>query len=103
MSKLLNTQQIMDRMEDMFFDGDPSDRDGDYVRGRLRNGRGARIRVMENDGMLNVQLLVPGSGDMGIGFSLFAEDATVERIDRFIAHAEKAQKRNMERWEEIYG
>lgn len=58
-----------------------------YVtRGYLANGRYASVRVIKDAPMVNVGLNVPGAGGMGIHFSLFADEATDERIERYLDH-----------------
>lgn len=63
--------------------------DGIYLlrtSGHLDNGRPATVRVVQNGEMLSVGLLVPGMGDMSITFTLFADEATEERIERYLNH-----------------
>jgi hypothetical protein len=58
-----------------------------YVtRGHLANGRYASTRVSRDGQMLHVGLNVPGAGGMGVHFSLFADEATDERIERYLDH-----------------
>lgn len=56
------------------------------TRGRLDNNRPATVRVSKDGEMLTVSLLVPGAGDMSIRFTLFADEATEERIERYLNH-----------------
>ena len=54
--------------------------------GQLDNNRPATVRVVQKGEMLSVGLLVPGMGDMSISFTLFADEATEERIERYLSH-----------------
>jgi hypothetical protein len=54
--------------------------------GRLDNNRPATVRVVKSGEMISVGLLVPGMGEMSITFTLFADDATEERIERYLTH-----------------
>lgn len=77
-------------------------RDGIYLlrtRGRLDTNRTATVRVVQKDEMLTVGLLVPGMGDMSISFQLFADEATEERIERYLNHYLGLHKEAKANWE----
>jgi hypothetical protein len=77
-------------------------RDGIYLlrtRGRLDNNRPATVRVVKNGEMLTVGLLVPGMGAMSINFTLFADEATEERIERYLNHYIGLHKEAKAYWE----
>lgn len=54
--------------------------------GRLPSGRPASVRVSNDGTLVHVGLNVPGMGGLGIHFSLFADEATDERIERYLDH-----------------
>lgn len=77
-------------------------RDGIYLlrtRGRLDNNRPANVRVVQSGEMLTVGLLVPGMGAMTISFSLFADEATEERIERYLNHYLGLHREAKDNWE----
>lgn len=77
-------------------------RDGVYLvrtNGRLDTNRPASVRVAQRGEMLTVGLMVPGMGAMSISFSLFAEDATEERIERYLSHYIGLHKEAKANWE----
>ena len=77
-------------------------RDGIYLvrtSGRLDTNRPASVRVAQRGEMLTVGLNVPGMGGMSIGFSLFADDATEERIERYLSHYIGLHKEAKANWE----
>lgn len=66
--------------------------------GHLDNGRPATVRVVKNGEMVSVGLLVPGMGDMSITFTLFADEATEERIERYLNHYLGLHKKAKAEW-----
>ena len=77
-------------------------RNGIYLvrtRGRLDNNRVATVRVSQRGEMITVGLMVPGMGNMSISFSLFAEDATEERVERYLTHYIGLHKEAKDKWE----
>lgn len=93
MAKVLSTEEITTRIADKFIVDGAWDANGKRYRGNLTNGRIASVHVNENDGMIHSMLHVPGNGGLSTGFHLFADDATEERIDRFIAHMNKTHQK----------
>lgn len=67
--------------------------------GRLDTNRAATVRVVQRGEMLTVGLLVPGMGDMSISFTLFADEATEERIERYLTHYLGLHKEAKAHWE----
>lgn len=67
--------------------------------GRLDNNRPGTVRVVKNGEMLTVGLLVPGMGDMSITFTLFADEATEERIERYLNHYFGLHKKAKASWD----
>lgn len=67
--------------------------------GRLDTNRPATVRVVKNGEMISVGLLVPGMGDMSINFTLFADDATEERIERYLTHYIGLHKEAKAHWD----
>lgn len=67
--------------------------------GQLDNNRPATVRVVQNGEMLSVGLLVPGMGDMSITFTLFADEATEERIERYLNHYFGLHKKAKAEWD----
>lgn len=67
--------------------------------GKLDNNRPATVRVVQRDEMLTVGLLVPGMGDMSISFTLFADEATEERIERYLNHYLGLHKKAKAEWD----
>jgi hypothetical protein len=67
--------------------------------GRLDTNRPATVRVVKNGEMLTVGLLVPGMGDMSISFTLFADEATEERIERYLNHYLGLHKNAKAHWD----
>lgn len=67
--------------------------------GQLDNNRPATVRVVQRDEMLSVGLLVPGMGDMSISFQLFADEATEERIERYLNHYLGIHKNAKAEWD----
>lgn len=98
MTQVLSTKEITTRVADQFIVNGKWDEDGERYRGNLTNGRIANVYAADRDGMVHVMLLVPGGGDFTIGFKLFREDATEERIARFVDYMVKTQKKNVERY-----
>lgn len=54
--------------------------------GHLANGRYASTLVYVNGPMMQVSLNVVGMGGLSIHFSLFADEATDERVERYLDH-----------------
>ena len=69
------------------------------TRGRLSNNRPVTVRVVKNGEMLTVGLLVPGMGAMSITFTLFADEATEERMERYLTHYLGLHKEAKAEWD----
>lgn len=74
------------------------DWDGDNYHGRLASGRIASVRVRETDGMMSVVLGVPGGGGLGTSFRIFADEATSERVTRYVEHMYLTHKKALSEW-----
>lgn len=72
--------------------------DGENYHGYLPSGRIASVRVHETDGMLSAVLGVPGGGGLGASFKIFADDATPERVTRYIEHIYLAHQKAKAKW-----
>lgn len=67
--------------------------------GRIAGGRPGNIWVTVRGEMLNIRLGVSGAGGLGIGFALFANDATEERINRYISYYKGVHETALADWE----
>ena len=96
MDKVLSTEEITTRIGNTFMANGTWDSDGYRYRGNLANGRIASAYAVDRDGMIHAMLQVPGSGGLSTSFQLFADDATDERINRFIVHMVKTHTKALE-------
>ena len=71
--------------------------------GYLDNERIAAVQVIQHGEMVNVRLVVPGAGDMGFDFALFADDATEERIERYLKHYLGRHEKAKAKWDASMG
>jgi hypothetical protein len=67
--------------------------------GRLSNNRVATVRIVKDGEMLTIGLRVPGMGEMSVGFTLFADEATEERIERYLNHYLGLHKEAKANWD----
>lgn len=93
MTKPLNIKEISARMVVLALSehGETRENTLDGVKsvstsGRLPSDRPASVRVSTDGTLIHVGLNVPGAGGLGIHFSLFADEATDERIERYLDH-----------------
>ncbi|MBC9704907.1 MAG: hypothetical protein H9W81_08005 [Enterococcus sp.] len=93
MDKVLSPKEIATRIGDTFMANGEWDDNGSHYRGNLANGRIASTYANDRDGMIYAMLQVPGGGGLSTSFHLFADDATDERINRFIAHMVKTHQK----------
>ena len=100
MSKLLTGQQILRRMETVFFGFRRGTHDGNTVYGTLKNGERAKITVQVNstDETTTVTMRLPENEALGTGFQIFSADATPKFVKQNIADAVKAQDLGTKRW-----
>lgn len=105
-NKFMNAKAVSNRTVQLSLDvaekTEIETRDGVYLvrtRGRLDNNRSATVRVSQRGEMLTVGLMVPGMGGMSISFTLFADEATEERIERYLNHYIGLHKEAKANWE----
>lgn len=91
MEKALSIKEISERLSELVFADKGGSDEGTLngiksivVRGHLPSGRYANTRVSTNGELLNVGLNVPGAGGMSIHFALFTDEATDERVERYL-------------------
>lgn len=91
MSQVLSPKEISDRMISLTFSEQEETRDFKHedgqvlvTAGRLPSNRPARIRISHNGPIVKVGLLVPGGGGLSVNFALFADEATDERVERYL-------------------
>lgn len=108
MTKVLTTAEIADLFNSHVFSQQEERRlavgkaKGYHTYGRITTANGDRpasTTVRKEDGMISVRLGVPGGGNLTFSFSLFEEDATPERVGRYIAHHLKQQAKRVKEWE----
>lgn len=66
--------------------------------GRLAIDRPASVRVVKDGEMLSVRLNVSGGGELSTGFTIFADEATPERIERYLNHYAGIHRTASEKW-----
>lgn len=54
------------------------------TRGHLAGGRYANVRIAKDKDIMHIGLTVPGMGGLGVHFSLFADEATDARVERYL-------------------
>lgn len=103
MEKVLGTKEIaLMVVQEIFAEHDTIQNhdNGSVTRyGRLANQRPGAVQVREHDEMLTVRANIPGNGELGFSFRLFADEATEARINRFIQHYVKRHRNAVANWE----
>lgn len=88
METVLNNREIAERFGQVALKSEVEwDEKFFTLRGRLESGRPASVRVRTNDeGLIHVFVGVPGGGDLGMGVQFWADEATEQRVERFVQY-----------------
>lgn len=100
MDKVLNTREIAERFGQVVLKTEVEwDEKFGYLRGRLESGRPASIRVREDEeGMLHAVVGVPGGGGLGLQMQFWADEATEQKVGRFVQYFTKRHAKALAAW-----
>ncbi len=72
---------------------------GEALYGRLDNGRPVSISTSNDRGLITVRVTVPGGGNLGFSYQIFADEATLERVKRLVRHFFTLQCQRAAEWD----